>query len=284
MWMGKSGMSTRVYSGLKSQLETLAPEIGIESEIELPDEATAAAIYNEWLKSKDGIVFLRSTGAKFVSETKPTIPIFVGACNNPMELGAVSSLEAPEGNITGVTYFLKAAQHLKIYRQIFPKLSSIGLILETGHPGSLIDQKETQAGCRELGLNYHEIFISKTDNLKEKIARFASEADLLVISNTGLIIDNAESIAEAAGSTPVASYAEAPVNNRHAFIGFVPSDDKLGRMLAVSIIDVLLKNRQIRDVPVKMDDQPTMVICADKMKHWKVPVPFNMLKVAKVIP
>jgi putative ABC transport system substrate-binding protein len=283
LWIGKSGMANRVLNGVKLQLQVKAPDMQIEIKPELAKEEQAGPVYQEWLKSKDAIVFLRSNGAQYVAQNKPSIPVFIGGCNNPLELGAVKSLTQPEGNITGVTYFLDASQHFKIYSQIFPGLSSIGLILEDGHPGSIIDRESTKSACADLGIKYNEVLISGVEELETKIAALASRVDLLVISNTGLIIDNAQAIAKASGTKPVASYAEAPVTKKHALIGFVPSDEKLGRMLGDSIVDVLVKGKKISQVPIKMDDQPTMVISAQKMMHWKVKIPFNLLKVAKVI-
>jgi len=282
LWIGKSGMAQRVLSGLEAQLAAKSPGISIEVKSELSKDA-AEGIYQSWQNEKDAIVFLRSNGAQFLAQNPPSIPAFIGACNHPKQLGAVDNLEAPEGNITGVTYFLNAMQHIKTYKQMMPSLSSVGLLVEAGHPGSEIDQAGTQAACQQMDIAYHEAVIGKDDDLAAITAELASNVDILIIGNEALIIDNAEIIANASGNTPVASYAEKPVTAKHALIGVVASDEKLGRLLGDSVVDVLVNGKTIQQVPVKTDNQPRILICADKMKRWQIRVPMQLLKVAEII-
>lgn len=283
MWMGESGMAERVFEGLMARLEAEASGMAVEVQKELPGVTEAAAIYRKWQTEKDGIVFLRSSGAEFLAANPPEIPAFIGGCNNPKSLGVVENMEAPEGKITGVTYYLSPSLHLNLYKQIIPKLTSIGLLLEKGHPGTPIDRDGTKAASKMFGLAYHEAVIGPEDDLKAKVKALAGKVDLLIIGNESLIINSADAIAEAAGETPVASYPEAPVTAKQVLAGIVPSDEKLGRMLGDSVIDVLLNGKAVREVPIKIDDQPSILICVEKIIRWNVKVPIGLLKVAELV-
>lgn len=283
LWTTKSVMADRVLEGALKQLEIKAPGLEFEFKKELENDAAVDPVYQQWLKEKNALIFLRSDGAKYMKNNPPTIPAFIGACNSPDQLGAITNLNAPEGNMTGVTYFIKAIQHLKLYKSIFPNMKSIGLLLMKGHAGTPVDQSETQAACKELGLEYNEVIMEKVEELEPTVSELAKKVDLLIIGNQKLVMDNSGIIVKAAGERPVVSYAEAPVTRKDALIGLVASDEKLGRMLADSLVEVVINGKPVSSVPVKLDDQPRILLCLDKMKQWKVNIPLNILKIAEKI-
>ena len=120
MWMGESGLAKDVSRGFLQQIKSKAPEIDMEFKIELPGVEAAEPIYRKWQKEKDGVVFLRSSGARYMGKNPPQIPGFIGGCSHPTLLGAVYNLEAPEGMITGVTYYLDARKKIAVFQRLFP--------------------------------------------------------------------------------------------------------------------------------------------------------------------
>ena len=128
-WAGKSGMAERVTAGFEQGMKELAPDIKIEYQKELGSVDDLAVVAAKWEKEKNGMVLLRSNAAKWLGQNPPTIPTFIGACNNPNQLGAVKNLQAPEGNITGVTYYLPVDSQFEIFQAIIPDLKSLLLVL-----------------------------------------------------------------------------------------------------------------------------------------------------------
>lgn len=283
MWFAKSAMADLVLQGMQEQLNAKAPGIKIEILKDQADAAALAPTYEKWQKEKNAIVYLRSAGATYMMKNPPAIPGFIGASNDPKSLGVIKNPQAPEGNITGVTYSLAAIQHLKLYKNVLPELKSVGLLCEQGHPAGEVERPDTQAACKELGLAYHETVVTSKDELEAKVAELAGKVDLLIISNMKLIMDNSEIVSKAAGKTPVASYAEAPLTRKQALIGLVPNDIKLGRMLADSIIEVVVQGKAISSVPVKTDPEPRIMLCPEKMDAWNVNVPSRIVKMAELV-
>ncbi len=89
MWVGKSGMTRSVIEGFKEEISKIAPNINIEYQKELENMAIAEKVFNRFNKEKDAIVFLRSSGAKFLGKQKLAVPGFIGGCNHPAEFGIV---------------------------------------------------------------------------------------------------------------------------------------------------------------------------------------------------
>ncbi len=182
MWEGKSGMTKRVHSGFLAKMKEIAPGLEITSKRELGNMQEAEGIFREFEKSMDGIVFLRSSGAEFLATANPKIPCFVGGCNNPMYLGAIKNLNAPEGNITGVTYFVPYEKRFEIIKLLFPNTKSVCLLLQKGHPATSIEQEGTRMECERLKLKYDEVVAENSKQLIEGAQKFQGTVDLFLIS------------------------------------------------------------------------------------------------------
>lgn len=284
MWIGKSGMALRVLNGFKSFMEKKASDIEIEYKTELADEAAARSVYMKFQEEKDAVVFLRSTGAKFMGKNPPKKPSFFGGCSNPVALGAVPDMEAPGGKITGVTYYITAERQLNVFRMVFPDMKSVGLLVEKGHPSGAIDTGETSAACKENGLQYHAVECSGKDQLADAVKSLVEKkVSIIIIGNQALIIDNADIVAENSGGIPVVSYAEKPIKKQFALCGLVPDDGKLGKILANSVIQVLKMEGDIAKIPVGTDPSPKFVVNMPMMRKMKLTIPASLMKAAKKI-
>ena len=281
-WAGKAGMANRVAAGFEQGMKELAPDIKIEYQKELGTMDDLALVATKWEKEKNGMVLIRSNAAKWLAQHSPAIPTFIGGCNNPTELGAIKNLQAPEGNITGVTYFLPVDSQFEIFKAIIPNMQSVLLLLEKNHPSAVVDQAGTKTVCEKLGMTYHEKLCDTREDAIAGVNEFKGKVSVIIIGNQALNIDNAENIVKAAGTTPVLSYSSKPVS-AGALGGFVADDEKLGYMLAESVVAVLKNGKAIKEVPVKVDPEPKFYVNARTAESLKIEIPFAILEAATVI-
>ncbi|MBI9081924.1 MAG: hypothetical protein JEY79_19560 [Pseudodesulfovibrio sp.] len=228
------------------------------------------------------MIILRSNGAEWLGQNPPTIPTFIGGCNNPVLLGTMKNLDAPEGNITGVTYFLPTKTQFEIFRAIIPDMKSVLLLLAEGNPSSAVDREGTQATCSQLGLEYNEKLCATTDEAIGAVKEYAGKVSAIIIGNQALHIDNAANIVQAAGTTPVLSYSDKPVQ-AGALGGFVADDNKLGMILAEIVNQVIVQGKAVKDVPVQVDPEPKFYVNAKTAEKLGVEIPFNILELATII-
>jgi PAS domain S-box-containing protein len=268
LWVGPSGMADRVAMGFLRHMEAEAPQIPIEIRRALPDIEAGAAVYEEFQQTKSAVVFLRSSGAQYMGQHPPRIPGFFGGATHPVELGVLSDPERPDKNSTGVTYHLPAARHLDLYQTLFPDVHSILLIVERGHPSSGVDIRETEAACEERGWQLAVAEVEDRDDLFAHLSRLKAETDLIILGNQAAVFDQAALILHLAGDVPVVSYAEQPVRRRHAVAGLLVDDEKLGRKLADSVIDVLVRQWPVNEIPVKTDMEPRLIVNVDMVADW----------------
>jgi ABC-type uncharacterized transport system substrate-binding protein len=83
-----------------------------------------------------------------------TIPIVFATGADPVELGLVSSLNRPGGNITGVSFLVTtlAAKRLDLLRELAPSATVVGFLVNTANPTSESQTKDAQAAALALGL------------------------------------------------------------------------------------------------------------------------------------
>ncbi|MFH1768800.1 MAG: ABC transporter substrate binding protein [Candidatus Omnitrophota bacterium] len=281
-WVGKASMPERVTKGFLKGIDDLGADIEIEYRRELMSMSDLGDIVSRWQMEKKAMVILRSNAAEWLAKNPPKIPTFIGACNHPGQLGVVNNLNAPEGNVTGVTYFISVEKQFDLFQRIIPQIKSVLLLLEKGHPSSDIDKEETKDVCSKRGISYNDRLCSSKDEAVEVVKFYRDDVSLIIIGSQALNLDNAENIVKAAGATPVVSYSSRPVKVG-ALCGLVASDDKLGHMLAQSLVDVVIKGKIIKDVPVKFDPAPKVSINIETANRLGIKIPYDILKEAEVV-
>lgn len=277
LWVGKSGMTNDVIAGFKEKINLIAPEIEISFSKELPTIDSAKTIFNQYIRDMDGIIFLRSSGAKFLSKQKMTKPGFIGGCNNPVSLNVVNSLDAPPNkNITGVTYYIKTQYQFMLFKMAFTEINSVCLILEKDHPGSIIDKFSTEMICSKSKIKYHEIYASNIEDIKNKIESLKSKVDIFIIGSEALCMDNAQAITDASFPKPVVAYSKKAVKNG-ALLGYSANDKKLGSLLAESVSKVLKDGKKVSEVPIKTDTKPKVFVNMSTLKKLNINLPKNVI-------
>ncbi len=279
-WVGKSGMAKRVAAGFEKGSADMGFNVEYQKELASLDDL--AALVQKWQGEKKGMVILRSNGAKWLGKNQPTIPTFIGGCNNPVLLGTLKSMEAPEGNITGVTYFLPKGAQFEIFKAIIPDMKSVLLLLAEGNPSSDVDREGTQAVCSILGITYNEKLCATREDATAAASEFSGKVSAIIIGNNALNIDNTANIVGAAGSTPVLAYSDKPVQ-AGALGGFVADDNKLGMILAEVVNNVIVQGKAVKDVPVQVDPDPKFYVNVKTAEKLGVEIPFNILELATVV-
>ncbi|MCP4216917.1 MAG: hypothetical protein GY765_19860 [bacterium] len=281
-WIGESGMQNKVSAEFEKELKKLAPQIKLEYKKELASLEALSEVVKQWEKKKKAVVLLRSNAAQWAGRNPPKIPTFIGGCNHPVQLGILKNLSAPEGNITGVTYYVSKETQFEVFREVLPCVDSLLLLLEKGHPSSALDEKSTSTLCKIKNIKLKVTYCSSCDDILQAVNAHKDGVTAVIIGSQALMLDSTEAVVNAAGKTPVLAFNKKPIKSG-ALCGLAADDAKLGRMLAQSVVDVVVKGKAIKAVGVKMDPAPRIYINTKSALTLGIKIPDEIKKRAVLI-
>jgi len=113
-----------------------------------------------------------------------SIPILFTAGSDPAKLGFVASLNRPGGNMTGVNFFSieLGAKRLELLRELLPKATVIGALVNPRSPTAETDAKEMEGAAHGLGLQFHVLTTSSERDFESAFATLVQQrVDALVV-------------------------------------------------------------------------------------------------------
>jgi putative ABC transport system substrate-binding protein len=105
-----------------------------------------------------------------------TIPIVFTSGADPVKAGLVTSLNRPEANVTGVSWFSADLGHkyMEVLRELIPQAALIGLLVNPNSPEAAFYEQSTQDGARALG---RRLLVLKASTASEIDTAFATLAE-----------------------------------------------------------------------------------------------------------
>src|SRR5215203_2790965 len=86
-----------------------------------------------------------TTPALAAGKATTSIPVLINVGSNPVDLGLISSLSRPGGNVTGVAMLAVdlAAKRLQLLHEVVPTTTVLALLIHSENPGNKTEAKET---------------------------------------------------------------------------------------------------------------------------------------------
>jgi putative ABC transport system substrate-binding protein len=126
-----------------------------------------------------------------------TVPIVFTYNGDPVKAGIVASLNRPEGNITGVTWFGAdlAGKRLALFHDVVPNISTIGFLTNPSDPDESSQPADAQDAARQLNLKLVVINASTEREIDAAFATFAQQqVGAVVIASDPFFITRREQI------------------------------------------------------------------------------------------
>jgi len=199
-----------------------------------------------------------------------TIPIVMGTGADPVGFGLVKSLARPGGNITGLANFAEelASKQLDLIRQLLPRLSRVGVLINVTNPLHVPQWRETQAAATKAAIALMPFEIERAGQLEAAFAMFVQErVDALLVPPDFIFYTDRRLIAElaAAARLPAVYFLRAQVEDG-GLMSYGP-DLREGFRRAATYVDKILKGAKPGDLPV---EQPTKIELVINLKTAKV--------------
>jgi ABC-type uncharacterized transport system substrate-binding protein len=163
----RSGHPPENYiAGLKQGLREQGhvPDQNVIVEIRATDGSVdqLPGLAEELMRSRVDVVLASAAPAALaVKRATVSVPVIFVGVFNPVELGLVSSLARPGGNITGLAANAAdlAGKRLELLRAIVPRLRRVAVLWHPANPTNPIQLKGAQAAARTLGVQLELVSI-----------------------------------------------------------------------------------------------------------------------------
>jgi ABC-type uncharacterized transport system substrate-binding protein len=226
----------------------------------------------------DVVVASAAPAAMAVKRTTVSVPvIFVGVVE-PVELGLVSSLAHPGGNITGLATSAAdlAGKRLELLREIVPRLRRVVVVWHPANPTNPIQLKGAQAAARTLGVQLELVSIQWPGDF-DAPAKTVRGADGLLSLESPLFTTYRARIAElAARSRLPAVFSQKEYVEAGGLMSYGTDFPDLYRR-AGHYVDKILKGAKPADLPVEQPTKFELVINLRIAKELGLTIPQSVL-------
>jgi putative ABC transport system substrate-binding protein len=212
-----------------------------------------------------------------------TIPIVFAMGSDPVVHGLVTSLNRPEGNVTGVTFFTAplATKRLELLRQLAPKATTVGVLVNPDNPPSLLEGRNVPAAAQTIGFRTQVFNASTASQIDDVFAAIAPHpVEGLYVSADPLFFNQRAKVAALAARLVVpAIYADREIAVAGGLISYGASRSDAYRQAGL-YTGRILKGDKPGDLPVVFPTRFELVINLKMAKALGLDVPERLLALA----
>jgi len=226
------------------------------------------------------IAALTTPAAVAAKAATAMIPIVFTTIGDPVQIGLVTSLSRPGGNITGVTYLNVevAPKLLELLHEVIPTATTMAVLVNPTNPNADILSRSLQVAARTLGLQLHVLKASTEPEIETALVTLAElHVSGLVIPSDVFIITHEDRLAAWA------------LRHRLPAIFQTPALAKAGGLMSYSgsALDVyrqagvytgrVLKGEKPADLPVQQSTKVELIINLKTAKALAITIPLPLI-------
>jgi len=212
-----------------------------------------------------------------------TIPIVFEVGSDPVELGLVSSLNRPSGNLTGNTLLSAelAPKRLELLHNLMPKATKVAVLTNPAAPGVDAQERDLQRAAPAIGMKVSVLHASKDTDIAPSFAAMVDQhADVLIVQADPFFTNRRDQLVS--------------LSNHHAIPTMYPFREfsMAGGLISygADIADVfrqtglyvgrILKGEKAADLPVLQPTKFDLVINLKTAKALGISVPQSLIVAA----
>jgi putative ABC transport system substrate-binding protein len=225
------------------------------------------------------ILALAPPAAVAAKAATATIPIVFATGADPVDLGLVSSLSRPGGNLTGVTFLVNTlgAKRLELVRELVPSATAIGFLINPQNPTSEAQTRDVEAAARARGIELIILNSSSEGDIDAAFTSFVQQrVNAVIIGSDSLFVSRPDQlIGLAARHALPAIYFLRQFAVAGGLISYGASISDAYRV-AGGYVGRILKGEKPADLPVQQTVKFELVINLKTAKALGLPVPQSM--------
>ncbi len=235
-------------------------------------------------RAKPDLVLTLGTAATKYSRTilsVARIPVVFTAVADPLDADCTSLTDGGPG-VTGATLYMDMAESVKIMKQVFPAISSIGMV-HTDDVNGTAHVENTRASAREFAISVSSQEVDKKDSIIPALKSLYEEGRGVQMFAVPLdtyyglrkyepTLDLSEFGSEY--KVPVVSFAMMPVPGASVYIG--ADFEVVGGLSAQQAIKILKLRKKPDLLPILKQKKPIVLVNPERLAELKMTLPASM--------
>jgi putative ABC transport system substrate-binding protein len=209
-----------------------------------------------------------------------TIPIVFALGSDPVEIGLVTSLGRPGGNVTGATSLSREllTKRLEVLRELLPNVGAFGLLVNPRNSNAELDVREAQAMAQSDGWRLNVVEARDVGDIENGIARLAQLRVGGFFHGTDAFINSRgeQIVALAARYAIPAIFAVRETVEIGGLMSYGGDGAETSR-IAGRYVGRILKGEKPADLPVQRASKVELVINLKTAKTLGLKVPLSLL-------
>ena len=209
-----------------------------------------------------------------------TIPIVMANGADPVGFGLVTSLSHPGGNVTGLANFAEvlAAKQIDLLRELIPRLSRLGALINVTNPLHVPQLRETTAAAAASGIDLMPLEIRSPDELGPAFEALVKDhVEALAVPPDTVFNNFRGRIAELAATMRMpAIYGFREHVEDGGLMSYGP-DNRGNYRRAAIYVDKILKGANPGDLPIEQPTKFEFVINLKTAKTLGLEIPPQLL-------
>jgi ABC-type uncharacterized transport system substrate-binding protein len=213
-----------------------------------------------------------------------TIPIVFGEGEDPVQLGLVTSLARPDGNATGINYFVDevVAKRLRLLHDLVPKAVRIAVLVNPSNASAAkFTLQAVQEAAPAIGLQTQMLHASTIGEIDATFAAFAHDRpDALFVAPDAFFASRRGQFATLTARDRIpAAYAIRELVEAGGLMSYGTDIAESFRQVGV-YTGKILKGAKPADLPVLQSTKFEFVINLQTARALGIEVPLNLLSIA----
>jgi putative tryptophan/tyrosine transport system substrate-binding protein len=241
------------------------------------------ALVTDLVRLPVAAIVVNAPAANVAKSATTTVPIVIVTGGDPVKDGLVASLNRPGGNVTGVSFLVSAlgAKRLELLRQLVPKATIIGVLVNPNSPETEAERKDVEAAAQAIGQQLIILDVGAGRDIETAFATFIQRgASALIVGSGPFLTSHREQLVAMA-----AHYALPAIYNLRDFVlaGGLMS---YGTSITEAYQQVgiytgrILKGEKPADLPVMQSTKFELVLNLKTAKTLALTVPPTLLALA----
>lgn len=241
--------------------------------------AVAAQIARQYVGEKpDVLVGIATPSAQALASATKTIPIVFSAVTDPVGAKLLKSMQAPEGNVTGLSDLSPVGQHVELMAQIVPGLKTIGVVYNPGEANAVSLLELLQKEAKARGYKVAAAAANRTAEVKTAALSAAGKSEILYAITDNTVASAIAALVGAANSAGVPVFGAETSYVDSGAVAAVGFDYYQIGVQTAEYVAAILRGKKPSELPARVAKGTDIVINPAAAKKLGVSLPAALTK------